>query len=214
MQNILHYKSNLNIQYQVLHTKNFHCFQPIDNKRDQFRKYLEATGVIEVLSKSITKLMESPDKIESPVEFIRENMGLSQKEQNQLEFLKEEVEAYKKQVNDLKKEIAGLKLERQEAENAIPKETVQDVTAKVEAVAETQNDQHNDVETKKTEDAEPTPVLANGKTTDDVQKVDIANDVKPEAAPVEVTEGKIEPKPEDINTEEKPAGDASEANDK
>jgi len=179
------------------------AYKPIDNKRDQFRKYLEQSGVIEVLTKSITKLMESSEKPESPVEFIRENMGLSQKELNQILFLKEEVEAYKKQVTDLKKEIAGLKLERQDVEGQLSKEAV-DVAVKVEAVSDAQNEKNNDGEAKKVEDAEPTPVLANGKSTDDIQKVDIANDVKPEATSVEV-EGKVEPKQEEIKTEEKPA---------
>jgi len=183
------------------------AYKPIDNKRDQFRKYLESSGVIEVLTKSITKLMESSEKPESPVEFIRENMGLSQKELHQIEFLKEEVETYKKQVTDLKKEIAGLKSERQDVENALSKEAV-DVAVKIEAVKiEAVSDAQNekiDGEPKKAEDGEATQVLANGKDTEDIQKVDIANDVKPEATSVEV-EGKVETKQEDIKTDEKPA---------
>jgi len=187
------------------------AFKPIDNKRDQFRKYLEASGVIEVLSKSITKLMESPEKPESPVEFIRENIGLSQKELHQIEFLKEEVEVYKKQVNDLKMEIAGLKLERQEVENALKKEVVPD--ASVEIVSEIQNDKQVEVESKKTEDAETTPVL--DKVTDDVQKNDIPNDVKAEVSAVSEVADVIEPKAEEIKTEDKAAAtDASEPIDK
>lgn len=173
--------------------------------------------MIEMLSKSITKLMESPEKPESPVEFIRANMGLTQKELDQINFLKEEVEVYKKQVNDLKVEIAGLKLERQEiVENAVSKEVVPDATAKDEIVSESPSDKQNDVESKKTEEvlAEPTQVLG-GKIADDVQKGDVPNDVKVETLAVsEVTEVKTEPKPEDIKTEDKPAGDASEPTDK
>lgn len=157
--------------------------------------------------------MEVPEKPESPVEFIRENMGLSQKEMNQIEFLKEEVEVYKKQVNDLKKEIAGLKLERQEVEHAISKEVVNDATIKVDVV--TDSDKTNDAESKKSDDVEPTQVLGNGKITDDIQKVDVSNDVKPEVTAVEVvTDGKIDPKPDDIKIEEKPAGESSEPIDK
>lgn len=157
--------------------------------------------------------MESPEKPESPVEFIRENMGLSQKELNQIEFLKEEVEVYKKQVNDLKIEIAGLKLERQEVENTLSKEVVPDATIAAEVVSENQSDKQKEVDSKKTEDAEPTPEL--GKIADDVQKVDISSDVKAEVPAVtEVIDVKIEPKPEEIKTDDKPTGDASEPTDK
>ncbi len=198
-------------------------FQPIDNKRDQFRKYLEASGVIEVLSKSITKLMESPEKPESPVEFIRANMGRTQKEVNEIEFLKEEVEVYKKQVNDLKTEIAGLKLERQAVENGHAKEVtavVVDASVKDDIVVENQSDKQTDGETKKTEEVEPTPVLVAKVCDDDVQKIDTTSDAKAEipAVSVEVTDVKIEPKPEDIKVDDKPAPasavDASEATDK
>lgn len=156
--------------------------------------------------------MESPEKPESPVEFIRENMGLSQKELNQIEFLKEEVEVYKKQVNDLKMEIAGLKLERQEVENALSKQVVPD-TVKTEIVSDNQSDKQIEAEPKKTDDAVPTEALV--KPTDDVQKVDNSNDVKTDvSAATEVADVKVEPKSEETKTEEKAAGDASEPTDK
>lgn len=190
-------------------------FQPIDNKRDQFRKYLEASGVIEVLSKSITKLMEIPEKPESPVEFIRENIGLSQKELHQIKFLKEEVEVYKKQVNDLKIEIAGLKFERQEVKDALSKEVVPDATVKDEILSENQSETLTERETQKTEDAEPTPVLV-AKTTDDVPKVDISNDVQAEVSAVaaDVADVKTEAKPDEIKSDDKPSADVAEPTDK
>lgn len=189
------------------------AFKPIDNKRDQFRKYLEASGVIEVLSKSITKLMESPEKPESPVDFIRENMGLTQKELNQIEFLKEEVEIYKKQVNDLKMEIAGLKLERQEIENELPKEVVADPIVKddiVVAVSDNQSNKQTEIETKKTEESTestPTPVVV-AVATDDVQKIQKIDNAEDVCADVSVVapaaEVKIETKPEEVKADDKP----------
>ncbi|KAG4079028.1 hypothetical protein HA402_001683 [Bradysia odoriphaga] len=194
------------------------AFKPIDNKRDQFRKYLEASGVIEVLSKSITKLMESPEKPDSPVDFIRENMGLTQKELNQIEFLKEEVEIYKKQVNDLKLEIAGLKQERQEVENGLSKEVIADAIVKddIVAVSDNQSSQQIEIETKKTEDAEPTApvvVAAPAVVTDDVQKIQKVDTVEEVSADVSVvavaTDAKIETKPEEIKADEKPTAAAA-----
>lgn len=171
--------------------------------------------MIEVLSKSITKLMEIPEKPESPVEFIRENIGLSQKELHQIKFLKEEVEVYKKQVNDLKVEIAGLKFERQEVKDTLSKEVGPDATVKDEILSENQSETQTEGETQKTEDAEPTPVLV-AKTTDDVPKVDISNDVQAEVSAVsaDVTDVKTEAKPEEIKSDEKPSADVSEPTDK
>lgn len=167
--------------------------------------------MIEVLSKSITKLMESPEKPESPVDFIRENMGLTQKELNQIEFLKEEVEIYKKQVNDLKNEIAGLKLERQEVENGLQKEVVADPIVKddiVVAVSDNQSNKQTEIETKKTEESTETtstPVVAAVATDEKIQKIDNAEDVcadVPVVAPA--ADVKIETKPEEVKADDKP----------
>ncbi|KAJ6638533.1 c-Myc-binding protein [Pseudolycoriella hygida] len=192
------------------------AFKPIDNKRDQFRKYLEATGVIEVLSKSITKLMESPEKPESPVAFIRQNMGLTQKELDEIEFLKEEVESYKKQVKDLKNEIAGLKSERQDIKDNISNEVVADASVKDEMISEISAEKQTDGESKKIEDVQPTQVSA--KVVDDDQKVDVSNDSKADVSTVvDATDAKIEPiesKPEEIKTDDKSAVGAATPTDK
>lgn len=140
--------------------------------------------MIEVLSKSLTKLMESPETPESPIEFIRENMGLSQKLSDQVEFLKEEVVFYKNQVDDLKKEIAGLKLERRKL---LSKETANDSVV-VESIIENQNNENNNGESETMEVSEPIQVLENGKTIEDNQKVDILNFVEPEVIIVEGNE--------------------------
>ena len=81
-------------------------FQPIDNKRDQFRKYIETYGVVDMISKVLVKLFELPVKPEQPVNFILENLGVSTKSNIQIELLQEEVENLKQQVENLKQQLA------------------------------------------------------------------------------------------------------------
>lgn len=49
--------------------------QPIDARRDEFRKYLERTGVLDMFTKVLSKLMTETDKPEDAIEFIRANLG-------------------------------------------------------------------------------------------------------------------------------------------
>lgn len=87
----------------------FHKRQPIDCKRDQFRKYIESKGVIDTITKVLIKLLETPVKPEHPIDFIRDNLGPTLAEKHRIEQLEQQVADYKQEVSDLKKEIEGLK---------------------------------------------------------------------------------------------------------
>lgn len=43
-------------------------FQPIDTKREEFRKYLERCGIMDALTKALVCLYEESDKPEDPLE--------------------------------------------------------------------------------------------------------------------------------------------------
>jgi len=45
-------------------------YKPSEGKREEFRKYLEKTGVMEALTKVLVSLYEEPDKPENAVEYI------------------------------------------------------------------------------------------------------------------------------------------------
>lgn len=77
-------------------------FQPIEPKRDEFRKYLERSGAIEALTKLFVKLFHENERPENPMEFIRENFGDSILCQQMIKDLKLEL-------NDLKAENKALK---------------------------------------------------------------------------------------------------------
>lgn len=84
------------------------AFKPIDNKRDQFRKYIESNGVVEMLSKVFIQLMENPEKPEHPIDFIRENLGASLQEKMQIDLLQQEVASYRLQVEELKQKLVAV----------------------------------------------------------------------------------------------------------
>jgi hypothetical protein len=43
-------------------------FQAVDQKKEDFRKYLEKNGIIDALTKVLVGLYEEPEKPENPVE--------------------------------------------------------------------------------------------------------------------------------------------------
>ncbi|XP_057324385.1 c-Myc-binding protein [Microplitis mediator] len=50
-------------------------YKPNDSKRDEFRRYLERSGVLDALTKVLIALYEEPDKPTDPIEYIRKNIG-------------------------------------------------------------------------------------------------------------------------------------------
>lgn len=80
-------------------------FQPIDSKRDEFRKFLERAGLIDLVSKCFIKLYEETEKPENPIEYFRENIGDALKEKMKIKMLQAELEEAKKEIEDLRKKI-------------------------------------------------------------------------------------------------------------
>lgn len=110
--------------------------QPIDCKRDQFRKYIESKGVIDMITKVLIKLLEAPVKPEHPMDFIRDNLGATMYERNQIEQLEQQVNDYKKEVSDLKSQIDELKSKLGDKENDDEKLSNVNVASDTAAVAE------------------------------------------------------------------------------
>ncbi|XP_041980213.1 c-Myc-binding protein [Aricia agestis] len=50
-------------------------YKPIDSKREEFRRYLERTGVMDALTKVLVSLYEEPDKPEDALEYVRKHLG-------------------------------------------------------------------------------------------------------------------------------------------
>jgi hypothetical protein len=88
--------------------------QTTESKKEEFRKYLETSGVIDQLTKVLVGLYEEPDKPNDAVEFIKKYLGSNQDiDVNQLQIehakFKHENELLKRQIRELQEEIESLK---------------------------------------------------------------------------------------------------------
>ena len=86
----------------------------IEAKKDEFRSYLEKTGVVDQLTKVLVSLYEETDKPTNPIEFIKRNMSAPEEiDQDNLKNeylkLKEENEKLRVRVTELQKQIESLK---------------------------------------------------------------------------------------------------------
>ena len=86
----------------------------IEAKKDEFRSYLEKTGVVDQLTKVLVSLYEETDKPTNPIEFIKRNMSAPEEiDQDNLKNeylkLKEENEKLRQRVTELQKQIEALK---------------------------------------------------------------------------------------------------------
>ena len=86
----------------------------IEAKKDEFRAYLEKTGVVDQLTKVLVSLYEETDKPTNPLEFIKRNMSAPEEiDQDNLKNeylkLKEENEKLRVRVTELQKQIESLK---------------------------------------------------------------------------------------------------------
>lgn len=89
--------------------------QTTEQKKEEFRKFLEKTGVIDQLTKVLVGLYEEPEKPQNAVEFIKRSLGAPQ--DNDTDQLKADNEELKRMVADLQKKVDMLTREL-EAERA------------------------------------------------------------------------------------------------
>ena len=80
--------------------------QTTEQKKEEFRKYLERAGVIDNLTKVLVGLYEEPEKPGNPIEFIKKCLGAPS--DTDVESLKAENEELKRQKAELEKKIDNL----------------------------------------------------------------------------------------------------------
>ena len=81
--------------------------QTTEQKKEEFRKYLERAGVIDQLTKVLVGLYEEPEKPGNAIEFIKKYLGAPS--DTDVEQLKAENDQLKKEKLDLEKRIEQLK---------------------------------------------------------------------------------------------------------
>lgn len=78
-----------------------------DNKKEEFRKYLEKTGVIDALTKVLVGLYEEPERPSNAVDYIKRYIGAPQNVD--VDSLKKENEQLKAQMDKLTRQIEEFK---------------------------------------------------------------------------------------------------------
>ncbi|KAJ3037930.1 hypothetical protein HDV00_001209 [Rhizophlyctis rosea] len=93
-------------------------YQAVDQKKEDFRKYLEKNGIIDALTKVLVGLYEEPEKPEVPVDYIKQFLGGPSGVD--VEALRQENEELKKRVEELQAKVDELT-----APKAAPSETAE-----------------------------------------------------------------------------------------
>lgn len=83
--------------------------QTTEQKKEEFRKYLEKAGVIDQLTKVLVGLYEEPEKPGNVIEFIKKSLGAPS--DTDVEQLMAENEELKRQKSDLEKKIESVQTE-------------------------------------------------------------------------------------------------------
>ena len=86
--------------------------QTTEQKKEEFRKYLERTGVIDNLTKVLVGLYEEPEKPGNAIEFIKKCLGAPS--DTDVEALSAENEDLRRQKTDLEKKFEELQKNIQE----------------------------------------------------------------------------------------------------
>ncbi|KAK2954666.1 putative c-Myc-binding protein like protein [Blattamonas nauphoetae] len=87
-----------------------------DSKKEEFRKYLERSGVIDSLTKVLIALYEEPEKPANAVEYVRR--FLSSPAGINVDSMASENEALKKRVEELELQVQQLQESLQQADGA------------------------------------------------------------------------------------------------
>ena len=83
--------------------------QTTEQKKEEFRKYLEKAGVVDQLTKVLVGLYEEPEKPSNAIEFIKRCLGAPS--DTDVEQLKADNEELKRQKYELEKKIEALQRE-------------------------------------------------------------------------------------------------------
>ncbi|XP_059147146.1 c-Myc-binding protein-like [Physella acuta] len=93
-------------------------FRTTDSKREEFRKYLEKTGVLDCITKVLVVLYEEPEKPNNAMDFLRQNLNATGPETADVEALKLEVTELRQKCEQLQEENNDLKARLQQLEPA------------------------------------------------------------------------------------------------
>lgn len=95
----------------IAHTHASHTLivQSADAKKEEFRKYLEKSGVIDALTKVLVGLYEEPERPQSAVDYVRKYLGSSSTANVDVDALRNENEELRNRIRELSRTVEDLK---------------------------------------------------------------------------------------------------------
>jgi len=79
-----------------------------DNKKEEYKRYLERTGVTDALTKVMVSLYEEPEKPQNAIEYIKKYLG-TQNGDTEYDRMKKENEELHSTIKDLETQIGDLR---------------------------------------------------------------------------------------------------------
>jgi hypothetical protein len=79
-----------------------------DNKKEEYKRYLERTGVTDALTKVMVSLYEEPEKPQNAIEYIKKYLG-TQNGDTEYDRIKKENEELHSTIKDLETQIGDLR---------------------------------------------------------------------------------------------------------
>ena len=80
--------------------------QPIDPKRDEYRRYLERGGIIESLTKVFVRILK--ERPEDPTQYLLQNLGDARLQADNIAYLQSELEEARNEIQRLTEIIRGI----------------------------------------------------------------------------------------------------------
>lgn len=87
-----------------------------DSETEEFRKYLESSGTLDVITRILKEMYEKTDKPEDPLAYFTRTLGA-------VSFEAREISALKDEINDLRSVIENLERENRILREAVDKST-------------------------------------------------------------------------------------------
>uniref|UniRef100_A0A3Q4HGN9 MYC binding protein n=1 Tax=Neolamprologus brichardi TaxID=32507 RepID=A0A3Q4HGN9_NEOBR len=84
-----------------------------ESKREQFRRYLEKSGVLDTLTSVLVALYEEPEKPNNALDFIKLHLGAAGPEPADTEALRTELADLQQKCSELMEENKELRIKRQ-----------------------------------------------------------------------------------------------------